>query len=275
MRNYSKRFFCNVNEIEVNTYIYGLTTPLSSAQIAKLNIFVKSLKTGLGITALSQAFDTMYILGGETAESSLRNLVKRAHDCTAVNSPTFTQFEGFTGGSGKWINTYYNAKLDGVTYTKNNASVGLYSRTSGYSNEQVWIEAGSVSVGYYSYVLLSYKEENRCIYRINSGVQPYGSSTIGNGSGMYIICRENENPNGLYVFINKTLDMRVFYTQLTNDIPNANWFILARSNNNNADFFSQRQISFAFFGKAFTQYESNVITDAIEIYMDSNGKGVI
>ena len=84
-------------EPEVTAYIDGLTTPLSSGQLTALNTFVKALKDGLSITLLSEVFDVMYILAGETEESSLRNLIKRAHDAEAVNSPTFTTLEGFTG----------------------------------------------------------------------------------------------------------------------------------------------------------------------------------
>jgi hypothetical protein len=94
---------------ETVTYITGLTTPLSSGQVTLIDTFVTSLKTGLSITTLDEVFDVMYILAGETAESSLRNLIKNDHHATAVNSPTFTALEGFTGdGLTKYINTNYN-----------------------------------------------------------------------------------------------------------------------------------------------------------------------
>ena len=83
----------NINaEAELTTYITGLTTPLSSAQLLRLNTLIKTIKTRLSISALSEAFDTIYVLAGETSESSLKNLVKDAHHCTAVNAPTFTQY---------------------------------------------------------------------------------------------------------------------------------------------------------------------------------------
>ena len=113
-------------EAELTTYITGLATPLSDGQKIKINTLIRSIKTGLSITDLDDAFDVMYILAGETAESSLKNLVKNAHHITAVNAPVWAQFEGYTGANTKYLDANYNASTQGVTFTQNNASMGVY-----------------------------------------------------------------------------------------------------------------------------------------------------
>jgi hypothetical protein len=81
--SYSQEFVQKTNSVaEVVTYTTGLTTPLSAGQIAKLNTLVLSLRSGLGISLLSDAFDVLYLFAGETSESSLRNLVKNANHAT-------------------------------------------------------------------------------------------------------------------------------------------------------------------------------------------------
>jgi hypothetical protein len=52
---------------------------------------------------------------------------KKLTQYTAVNSPSFTTNQGFRGnGTSSYINTNFNAFNDGVQYTQDNASRGLY-----------------------------------------------------------------------------------------------------------------------------------------------------
>jgi hypothetical protein len=98
------------NEPEVDTYIDGLATALSSAQIGRLNELVAGLKSDFSITLLDEKFYAWYVYRGETEESSLKNLVQDAFHCTKVNAPIWTEFLGFTGnGSNQVLRTYFNA----------------------------------------------------------------------------------------------------------------------------------------------------------------------
>lgn len=46
---------------------------------------------------------------------------------TAVNAPTFTAYRGYKGnGSSSYVDTNYNLTTDGVAYTLNNASLGIF-----------------------------------------------------------------------------------------------------------------------------------------------------
>ena len=114
------------NEPEVDAYLTGLTTPLSGEQVTRINTLVKNLKQGLSVESLSEVFDVMYVLAGETQESSLRNLVKDAHHATGVNSPTFEQYKGFKGNkTSHFVDTNYNPST-ATNYKQNSACMGAY-----------------------------------------------------------------------------------------------------------------------------------------------------
>lgn len=256
----------NQNEPEVEAYITGLTTPLSSTQIGKLNTFVAALKTGLGISALSDAFDVMYILAGETAESSLKNLVKNAHHATSVNSPDFTQFEGFNGnGTTSYINTNYNPVLDGSTVKINDICIGGYERINIISNEAFMggYLSTDKSIQMYSLTTSGLKS------RLNDG-DLTSALLRPNSLGM---CMSSRLLSIKKLYYNKT-DSNDFNINPI-DMPNISIHILSFNNNGNPAFLSKRQISFVFMGKHFVKSEKDNITDAFEAYMDSNGKGVI
>lgn len=114
------------------TYWTGLTTPLSTAQKDRLQTFVTAIKTGLGITNLSDMFGVFYMFHNETQEAALRNLVERAHDGVAPSGadlPQFTAWEGFTPtyASLQCIDTQFNPEdADSAVLGYNNVSVGHY-----------------------------------------------------------------------------------------------------------------------------------------------------
>lgn len=250
------------NEPEVDAYILGLATELSEAQITRLNNFVYCLKNGLSISNLSDAFDVMYIFAGETQESSLRNLIKRANDATLNNAPAWVQYEGFTGnGLNANINSNYNASTQAVVYQLNNASIGAYARLNLAEDK---IIMGSNSGTNYTDLVLRLTTNNfNC--RINGGAVSAAVANL-DSRGMFITTRIDALTNNFY--LNKVHNSSV---KASAAIPNNNITFLCR----NGSFFSSNQISFGFAGKGLLQSDVNYISDCFEAYMDANGKGVL
>ena len=259
----------STNEPEVDTYITGLATPLSAGQITKLNTFVSALKTGMSITNLSDAFDVMYILGGETAESSLKNLVKNAHHATAVNSPTFTQYEGFQGdGISKHIKTNYNPSTEAERYSLNNASFGIYYRKT--------VSDGLTKI-------------NGCWYNANTGrtTISLASTAINDSSATNNTSAITEPNVGLKVVSRSgsLVSYGTYNSEITNnntlstEIADSDIYLLAiyriNSSPNYIGYYDSSQISFSFLGRGITTGEYAIIMSAFEAYMDANGKGVI
>ena len=77
--------------------------------------------------------DLFYVFGVHTndAGEALINWVDPGtFDGTAVNSPTFTIYDGFAGdGSTSYVDSNFNLLSDGTNYIQDDASVGIYLRT--------------------------------------------------------------------------------------------------------------------------------------------------
>ncbi len=258
-------------EAELATYISGLATPLSADILGKINTFVAGYKSDDGLTNLSDAYDVMYYLGNETAESSLRNLVKRAHDAVAVNSPTFTPYEGWAGdGISSYINTNYNPATEGSKYTLNNASLGVYSRTDATG---LYCDIGSrTDTSNYTGIFL--RNINAVAHRLHNDVNSFINEIVVNTLGMGIVTRSGNTPNDLYGYKNKVSLTKDSTGNNTTSIPNFNLFIGARNFANTAESFSLRQYAFVFAGNHRTQTSVNYITDRFQALMTANGKQV-
>jgi len=85
--------------------------------------------------------DCLYVRGVHTAQAACLNWVKRAHDSTLVNSPTFTPKVGFKGdGSTKYIRTNYILSSHKVNYD-------AYSNTVSFSYASYPVSVGGYTLG--------------------------------------------------------------------------------------------------------------------------------
>lgn len=257
-------------EAEVATYITGLTTPLSGDQITRLNILVSSIKIGMSINNLSDVFDTMWVLAGETSESSLKNLVKNAHHCTlaGASSPTFAAFEGFTGNilGGAYISTHYNANNDKVNFALDNSGFGIYTRTA----DALASSKGHGAAGVNERLTVNPvrgANVSRSSVNNNITIQTTHTSNI----GMCSVFRYGAND--ARVASNKTLSEAEVTVSVA--IPDYEIYLLAFNSSTTVVGLSEQQISLGYIGRALSPAELNVFFDAFEAYMDDNGKGVI
>jgi len=251
-----------VHTPEVSTYIDGLVTPLSDGQLALLNNFILTLKAGLSITNLSDAFDVMYILAGETAESSLRNMVKRLHDAVAVNSPVFVPYEGFSGdGLSATIDTNYNFIDNKVNASVSSHAFGLYSRLDALSNTADIITDTTTTSGW----------DQRLYMKLVDG-RTRGMSF--SGSSFYA---NNPNPStGLYSISRVAYNLTLINRNGTNlGTSVAGSGIITATPNTIIYLLDGRQYAFYYYSRGLTEEEMGYLFIPFEAYMDSNGRGVI
>ena len=255
---------------ELETYISGLVTPLSDPQLEKLDTFLTTLKTGLSIANLSDAFDVMYILAGETEESSLKNIVSNAYHCTNVSATSFTALEGFTSdGVADYLNTGWKPKSHGVNFALNDCSYGVYSR-SDIAEDGVSLGSRKASVDDRTFLQLR-TAGGLASCTINTDATILHTVFSGYSKGMYINCRTASNATVFYK------NKRPFLTNAnaSSDRPDYDLALLALNTAGTIALYSTKQLSIAFTGKAFTETQVGIITDACEAYMDSSNKGVI
>lgn len=256
-------------EPEIHQYISGLTVPLSWQQVKKLNRFVRALKNGLGISRLSEYFDIMYVLAGETQESSLRNIVKNSHHATAVNSPTFYTNDGVLfNGTNNYITTNYKPHTDGVNYTQDNASMGVHVRNEGSYGNYMAMGARESTTKYVNIVPISNVTYMQYETRINSGANPYTQDTVSDGTGLLIVTRNGSSETSLYSYRNTTkYSAKSGITGNTTGKPDRDIYIGARNNDGTPGNFLNCKVSFAFAGKHIDDTANSVIYSALNNYL--------
>jgi hypothetical protein len=110
----------------------GYTTP-SAAQQVKQNQLIRSLKSA-GIWTLLDVF-YLFLNNGGSNFATLNWKSPAAFQATLVNSPTFTSNVGYaTNGASSYVRINWSANGNGVNYTNNSASIGMYmSAGQGYA----------------------------------------------------------------------------------------------------------------------------------------------
>lgn len=102
----------------------GYTLPSASQQI-KQNALVLSLKLG----GIWNKLDVLYIFANDGGSDfgTLNWIAPTLNQSTLVNSPTYITNIGFQGnGTSSYIDTNFNAVIQGVNYVQDNASRYLY-----------------------------------------------------------------------------------------------------------------------------------------------------
>ena len=259
-------------EAELTTYITGLATPLSLSTRKKLNDYLKLIKADLGgVADLDDVKDVDIILAGETAESSLKNIAKNAHHATAVNSPAFTAFEGFTGdGISSYVEVDY-VPSSGTTYQLNSAHYGLYFRVFARGNNKYHGVYSTTADGGVSNSLVigcANLEGTSLSTAINSAQVALANNST---SGYFIIRRLSNT--GYNVFINKSSNTVL---EDSTKRPNQKLVVLGRrTNDGTVGLLNTSQIAHITLGKGLSDTEVEKQTDDFEAYMDSNSKGLI
>lgn len=247
-------------------YNSWVTKP-SGSQTAQQNSMVVAL-IAAGIWA---KLDLFYVLAGHTNNSgeSLVNWKSPGTyniEFSPITPPIFVDLEGFTGdGIESYLDSTWVPLTDAVNYEVNDASYGLYVRTD---VDEVAPDCGVGSFS--SQATLSTRQSNL----ISTNINELNLSTVANtdSRGMYVVTRDGENTNQIYK--NKSL-LASPNTQSINK-PSARIYICkdARIAPPVVES-SSKQVSMFFAGASLSQADVDNFTDIFEIYMDSNGKGII
>jgi hypothetical protein len=246
-------------------YETGLTTPLSVNQRIRINDLCGCYKDSLEIDSLAQFFDVVYIFANETEETALRNLVKRSFDATAQNTPTFAQFEGYTGGGTKYINSNFNPTSSGIMYTQNSASISIYTRTDVSGD---YYDVGAVSGTAWSMLVLR-TATNTIGGRINDD-GGFSYSNL-NSTGFYSVNRRTSLTREVY----KNGESIGTSSRASTGLPNLNFYMLGYNYEGAFGKPSPRQLSLVLLGKGADDIQARKIYNCSERYMDSLGKGVV
>ena len=152
---------------------------------AAINLFINS-ENNNGNWA---KYDRCWVLGVGLASSALVDIVNGNTSAVAVNSPTFTAYQGYAGnGTSSYINTGYNPTLVAVNFTLNSASFGIYARTVALQNKY---EFGGLSPD-------NFRNYLQVLYTTNQGQMAVNCST---GGSSFLNFTNSGTQTGFFVAI--------------------------------------------------------------------------
>lgn len=180
--------------VQAEALFSRFSTPPTGARKALINTYITSLVSA-GIWA---KLDALYLFAAADTQGAGLNWVQNLYNCTLVSSPTFTADRGYTGnGTSAYIDSGFNpASASSPKYVQNDASVALWSRTSGTSTVS---DAGEFDGTDGTSILCRGLTDNTN-FRVNnaSGINTVGAVT--DGTGLFSVRRTA--PNALKAYRN-------------------------------------------------------------------------
>lgn len=138
-----------------------------------------TLINGLVADGIFAKQDAIYIFATDTTTNALLSLVSATYNGTATGAPTFTADAGYTGASGKYVDTNFNpTTASSPKMTQNSASAWVWSNTSTLSTNAAW---GQVSGTGNSYIYPRFTGDVLIATTNDSAYRNSGSITDGSG----------------------------------------------------------------------------------------------
>lgn len=204
----------------------------------------KALINGLVSDGNFSLLDALWIFATQDATTAALNLVSTSFSVTPVSSPTFTADRGYAGnGTSSYIDTNFTPSTNGVQFTLNSASFGIYDRAAAttFGPHQGGVYTNSTA----EVVNLDSDNTNNFHARIN---QDSGTNTsIGNAAANYgfvAIVRTGASATNLY----QSGSSIQTGTGASTALPSASIFLDARRLFGSASGFTTDQIAAAFVG---------------------------
>lgn len=223
----------------------GYTLPSASQRVLQNQLMIDLKAAGIW-----SKLDTFAVFATDGNSDFALIDWKRLSQYTAVNSPTFTTNQGFTGnGTSSYINTNFNPATSGVNYTLNNASRFAWLYTSAANRIIDGITAGSQND------MITTTSTNQ---RINSGTAVLSVAVDLSGTGFKSIHRTSST--NVTLFNNTT---QTNGTATSTSITSENQFILRRGSS-----YSNHQVSLYGMGASLVSENTNFY-NAVNTYITS------
>ena len=226
---------------------------------------------GLVAAGVYSKIDEMWMLANNNSTNALLGL-KNKKNCSVIGAPTFTVNRGYTGNflNTDCLNTNFIPSVDGVNFTLNNGSLGVYSRTSQASSR---VDIGGQAAASNCSGFMSGNTtvaNSRCAIN-QSGFAGSLTTSSANTLGLQVLSRTNSTT--LRIFKGS-----LFFSQsftVDSALTNKNIYILANNNNGVIASSCAKELSFAFIGGTLTDANISSIASLIEVYLDYIGAGVM
>ena len=189
---------------------------VTAAEKARLTTFENDLGTDI------TEFDRLWIHGLSNNIAARTSFVNPSSTIiTAVNSPTFTPNQGYTGGVAMYLDSNFSPAIDGVKYQRNTAGIFIYSLTNlAFDSAEIGNQLG----GNYSYIL-SRSALGSAVYALNSTNDT--AIAIADSLSLFQVLRTGATPYSLY----KRNSLIATVNQASGPLINQNYYLLSRNTN--------------------------------------------
>lgn len=180
---------------------------------------------------------------------------------TASGSPTWTAYRGFAGDGTTYLDTTYNPNTNGVNYTLNSASAGIYSLSNISAST---VEMGASTGGLANRIEFALRFGGNAYIAMNDNATSQASS---DSRGLWIGSRTGAS--SFFVMRNGG----VFFTPNTaaTNLANFTVYIGGMNVGGAPQYRSTQQIASAFLGGGLTTAEASVVSIDINNYLTSVG----
>ncbi len=224
---------------ETLQWLSALSTPPTPTTISCVNQFIAQCK----VDGNWQLLDRFWLFAQDN-QTNARKCIRNptSTDVTEINSITWTAFLGYTGnGTTMSINSNFTPSTNGVNYTLNNASFGLYNRTEGALASY---EIGVNGLALINYAAINVRWTDNKNYWIINNNTTFANITVSTSIGLHQVNRTasnatNVNLNGAQVGTGSVASSSL------SALP---FYLFARNDNGSISGQSTRNISLAFIG---------------------------
>jgi len=234
----NKAVFGSPLEVETLQWLAVLTTPPTPTTIICVNQFILQCKLDSNWNLL----DRFWLFGQDIEANSLISIVNPTSTAaTATAAPTFTAFRGYDfNGTTQYLKSNYIAS-NGVNYTLNSASHGLYCIEN--ANAAFAWDIGAADASNAS--ALSLRDGANTMYgKVNNASANLVSVASTDSTGFFSVVRTASNSLALY----KNGASVATDTDASTAIPTVEFYIGALNNNGVAAAFGGKKLSIAYTG---------------------------
>jgi hypothetical protein len=239
-----------------------------------------TLIDGLVADGLWSLLDVLYMFATQDSVTALLNLKSGSHSASLVNAPSFAFDQGFTGGvtpvtfDQNYLRSNFIPSSDGVAYTQDSASFGLYLRnttsTSGGGANSIIGSFKSTGFGDDQSVYYFDLGGSTGLVRINSnnGIDvPFV-----NEQGFFALTRTSGTASAAY----KNGSSIATGSATSTGVTNAEIFILNLNGGSGSSAVSSlgNQCAAAFLGGGLNSAQAANLSSRVNTYMTSVGAGV-
>lgn len=228
------------------------TTPPTTARKALINTLIVTLENA-GIWA---KLDLFYMMAAADAQAAQRNWLSDTFNLSEVSSPSFTADQGYaSNGTSSYVTTGWDPATNGIFFTQNDASIGVWSLTNA-QNANGLFGSGTSQANY----LVPRNTSDDFYWRINVTAATFPNvGVIGDARGLFSASRTGAAVTNAYRNGGLAYSADTVASAALSNVD----FNIGRTNS----MFSTQRAAFAFVGGSLTAADSATLYAAVATYL--------